>query len=1032
MLAALDEDASDGGTARIQVTGASSTNSLDPGELQARDGILQDYQRRLPVAEDIDEGEDDEEPVSRPRGRMASRMQMDKSLLVSESKENNGQATEKAYERIKRQLMGTKQPVVVTGTAMHAPESRPDARGDDDALLVKATRNGPGSKSDVRVQHRLGSVTRPSRGISPIAPVSSENPTREESASPHQEDSDSDLPDDPHSNSRFLALVERKRQERLVKEAEVARKQNEKKAQQERLAKARRPAKNINVSDSDSANDKRLTQHARPVRKASKKALEEMHRETQRMSRNMHLAHKPRTRKKITKQSFLDLFNYKPASSESEKIETSGTGPRPSSNVVSEADVPYSTAPSSPPAIDDVPHRSENRIRTLESGPSVEAKTLPPCDDEELPSFDEVMSCREPTNSGSNTSPGATSLDVQAALDHRAKGKSKAIEVGSLDQRAGVRGCKEVLRRIRVRQPILSNRPSDSGSDLEVIPTSKAKVALFEHVHHGKETQSRPLLVQRTLARINIQGERPNKNKASITPAELQSSLRQRARQQAVKEREDRLQDLRDRGIILQTAEERAKDNATIEELIEKARKETEEMAKKDKAAAKKAGEKHVGADLFDDDSDDEEWDEEEDELELSGSEEGEERVEGDDDKGLEEEGEEDHVDETDVGQMATTVPAGKLTHDALEQDKPSLISVNQEAVTMNHHLLENHDGDDDGDSDSPPQPQRRDRKTRARVLSDDDEDMAASSTAEERAPVSAKKLPIPGLPISEGISMGLTQIFAGTMADSQTQQFGSATNLASQGLDQHSLDFMRQIPAMSLPHLEQSLDQASQELIKDSQPLLSQASLAQDYVQAEGGIDDSQPDVQGPFDALYSSATQVSEFPDPTQDVGFASFGPIGGRFVQSLASTVDTLMMDRDQTPTATTPVKKRGRLRRRIEVSSSEEDDAVDADVEDEVDVSANVYDIMRKAATKPSYDEQFDKKKSEAKQMVEEQAEESEDEYAGLGGASEDDSANDEDEEAMKDMLDDEAQDVDQQDIAALFAYVTCNTHLRIGC
>jgi hypothetical protein len=42
-----------------------------------------------------------------------------------------------------------------------------------------------------------------------------------------------------------------------------------------------------------------LSQKARQPRKASKKALEEMSRETQRMSRNMQLAHQAQTKKKM-------------------------------------------------------------------------------------------------------------------------------------------------------------------------------------------------------------------------------------------------------------------------------------------------------------------------------------------------------------------------------------------------------------------------------------------------------------------------------------------------------------------------------------------------------------------------------------------------------------------------------------------------------------------------------------------------------------------------------------------------------------
>ncbi len=85
-----------------------------------------------------------------------------------------------------------------------------------------------------------------------------------------------------------------------------------------------------------------------------------------------------------------------------------------------------------------------------------------------------------------------------------------------------------------------------------------------------------------------------------------------------------------------------------------------------------------------------------------------------------------------------------------------------------------------------------------------------------------------------------------------------------------------------------------------------------------------------------------------------------------------------------------------------------------------ISPNVFDVMRKAAKKPApIVDYFDKEKSEAKAMVEEQAEESEDEYAGLGGASDDESGGSEDEE-MKKLIDESDVKVDERKLAAFYA------------
>ena len=77
-------------------------------------------------------------------------------------------------------------------------------------------------------------------------------------------------------------------------------------------------------------------------------------------------------------------------------------------------------------------------------------------------------------------------------------------------------------------------------------------------------------------------------------------------------------------------------------------------------------------------------------------------------------------------------------------------------------------------------------------------------------------------------------------------------------------------------------------------------------------------------------------------------------------------------------------------------------------------------MKKAAKKQRAVEDFNKKTSMAKGAIMEQAEESEDEYAGLGGASDDDEG--EEDQELKDMIDHDDVKVDERQIAAFYAYV----------
>jgi mediator of replication checkpoint protein 1 len=85
---------------------------------------------------------------------------------------------------------------------------------------------------------------------------------------------------------------------------------------------------------------------------------------------------------------------------------------------------------------------------------------------------------------------------------------------------------------------------------------------------------------------------------------------------------------------------------------------------------------------------------------------------------------------------------------------------------------------------------------------------------------------------------------------------------------------------------------------------------------------------------------------------------------------------------------------------------------------VEKPSDAFSVMRQAVKKPAQPD-FDKQKSNAKGMVDEQAEESEDEYHGLGGASDDEDAGSGDEDD-KQMIDETDVKVDERQLAAFYA------------
>jgi mediator of replication checkpoint protein 1 len=190
----------------------------------------------------------------------------------------------------------------------------------------------------------------------------------------------------------------------------------------------------------------------------------------------------------------------------------------------------------------------------------------------------------------------------------------------------------------------------------------------------------------------------------------------------------------------------------------------------------------------------------------------------------------------------------------------------------------------------------------------------------------------------------------------------------------------------------------------------------------------------------------------EATQDTGFADYTPLKQRFVDPPQSTVDTVLLngtpvvnaDAEPEQMDSPLVHKRGKLRRRDEVSFTDSDlpptevpaspllsravpaSAVEASNPAGVEESS-AFKLMAEAARrKKRAMEKFNKKKSKAKEMVHGEAEESEDEYAGLGGADgEDDSEADENDlaELRKQMIDDDSKGLteeEQRKMAAFFA------------
>ncbi|KAI9833615.1 MAG: hypothetical protein M1819_003568 [Sarea resinae] len=945
--------------------------------------------------------------VAHPRGRMAARMQIQMQPVLGRGHKEGSPVESNSYENIRKQI-----------TSGGTRASMSDRRSESPSTSLQGSSRMSAGQQTPETQGFLPPSSSPGLFLTPEPPSPLARKTHQ--PVPSEDDSDSDLPDKPQTNARFLALVARKKEARLAKEATERQRQKDREQRinartgdsLEQGASTRPGVMEQDIDDED-VTQQNLVQHVRPTRKAGKKAMEELQRETQRMSRNMQLAHEARTKKKIPKESLFAKFNFKPNSVDA-VIETMPPGQvdrsSSDSSVTSEADPSHEkdTPPTSPP------HHEEHHERSLKAYATA---TYPTGNTSATRFADDQPSAEVPDLK-----------DVLAQSTVKGKEKAPALRASSLNveqqQKKGP-GTSRRFPSIHLSRPRQSSC-ADSDSDLEILPTSKVKgVALLDNLPRQQARNSDSMHALRTLANLTSPS-RQTKGKRSMTLAQLHLTLQQRARQQAAHEREARLQELRNRGIVVQSAEERERDQVDVEDILEKARKEAVEIKKREKEASRKEDTANGGRNALVDSEDDEDWDGSDNESDVELSNEA-----GDEDEDDDEDNEENDmkIDE-EVGSDDDVNE--EIQNDASRERADLNPFVNEEAMeNATDDEVEEHDLEEP----EPVQPRVRSKPRQHPVISDDeDEDNAHISSNKSAGDSAVKSTSI--LPVFGGIEkapMSLTQMFAGTMAESQSQVEHAAREGPILDEEQDSLALLRQGPHLgSLMDFQRFVDDGSHDIIRDSQGGSSQdqsgpsqgasnlPDIELNYSQSQVYRDND----DDPASIGRLAATQYSELPDPTQDVGI-QHPPDRNPYDGIPPSTVDTLLLSHRDNESHS---KGRRRLQRRIRtvsVSSSEKENAgpeetVMSSDEDGFEISANAFDVMRTASKRSiAQHEAFDKEKSKAKDMVEEQAEESEDEYAGLGGASDDDLGG-EDHEVQEMINDEEKVNVDERKLASFYA------------
>ena len=242
-----------------------------------------------------------------------------KKILDSSSEEEEKEDGEmkglSARERMKRMLQkekepaqpGLPKPISAPITSTHTSQSSDE--DEEDLPVARKPQNRPARTSSPA--REASSV--PVRGGPAEESLFFSSPMKPMQDNPAEAFDDDALPDlnKLRATSTFKALLAKKKAERLAREAAEEEARRLRHAQtRELLAEASSDSEADRTMEGIPNLKKWHDKHGR-TKRTSRKAMEDESRETQRLARNMQLAHEITTKKKISKQSLFARFNYK-------------------------------------------------------------------------------------------------------------------------------------------------------------------------------------------------------------------------------------------------------------------------------------------------------------------------------------------------------------------------------------------------------------------------------------------------------------------------------------------------------------------------------------------------------------------------------------------------------------------------------------------------------------------------------------------------------------------------------------------------
>jgi mediator of replication checkpoint protein 1 len=547
------------------------------------------------------------------------------------------------------------------------------------------------------------------------------------------------------------------------------------------------------------------------------------------------------------------------------------------------------------------------------------------------------------------------------------------------------RGLKLARLGKRAMAPV-SDESSDD--DLEIVNELPKHLSLFDKAKglmKQQNTDTSAIHRLKHLAHIGADDSRNARRKngparPSVNPQVLEAQLRLRAREQARAEQLERIAELKAKGIEVQTAEEREREQEAFENLLEKARQDAVDLRKAEKAVAKA---ENGGIVPSEDESEDEDY------MDMSGS---------DEDVAVEGTGNEfvdELADDSDEGEEAEDEESQdeEMADDEVSMDpEPTGDATHVEQQQVNEHVA------------------RKPKKKRV-ILDDEDEDDEVAEATLPPSPSAQTPQQQEDDPFA-AFNFGNAKPASSLM--SPTQMFNATMQTPTQVTQQDSIDELNFfVPPSSSTRPPPTMDFSQ----GDSQVSVVPSSQLPPSQQVNLAWDTQAPETPVPGKARAGSELTI-ETPrwQPTQDDGLpatwqATIDSHGGDGPESDVEheTQATAPLRVSESPVVASKRNRLIRGKRRL----------IDSDDEAEEQSVPAVKDAFREMARKRNETltaAERAEAEREAKQMMDEQAEESEDEYAGLGG---DDFVAPETAED-REMIDSSHVEVNEGELAAHFA------------